>query len=131
MSQVDIEALLKKHGFALRDGRCRTQRRGRAQYVTGLSVVDPKSPRVPRAMKRRLRLELHYAERYGISDHLRHISSEEPPEYAVNRLHGWMSFIYSVEGSAQRRLYEQWLRVSKQVYGEPPGDEHYEDAPEW
>ena len=120
---AEIEAVLRRHGFSIRSEKYRIQRRGRGQYVTGLSVVDETSPRVPRVMKHRLRLELHYAERYGVASHLEHIGSEETPEFAVNRLHGWVSFIYSVEGTASRRLYQQWLRVQAQIRAGPPGDE--------
>lgn len=127
---AEIETVLRRHGFSIRTEKYRIQRRGRSQYVTGLTVVDKSCPRVPRVMKRRLRLELHYADRYGISNHLEHIGSEDTPQFAVNRLDGWMSFVFSVEGNARKRLYEQCLRVKKQVYGEPSGDEDYEDGQE-
>lgn len=126
----EIESLLNRHGFSLRNEKSRIQRRGRSQYVTGLTVVDKTSPRVPRVMKRRLRLELHYADRYGVSSHLEHTRSEDTPEHAVNRLDGWISFIYSVEGNAHKRLYEQCIRVKKQVYDKPPGDDYHEDGQE-
>jgi RNA-directed DNA polymerase len=120
---AEIEAVLTRHGFSCQAEKHRIQRRGRRQYVTGLTVVDRSCPRVPRVVKRRLRLELHYADRYGVSDHLKHIGSENTPEFEVTRLKGWMSFIYSVEGTALQRMYEQWVRVENQVYGEPPRDE--------
>lgn len=125
----EVETVLKRHGFLTRNDKCRIQRRGRSQYVTGLTVVDKTSPRVPRLMKRRLRLELHYAERYGVESHLEHIGSEDTPERAVSRLEGWMRFIYSVEGNARKRLYEKCLRVKNQVNGQPAGDD-YEDGQE-
>lgn len=114
---ADLRALVEKHGFVLRDNRCRIQRRGRSQYVTGLCVFDLTIPRVPRAMKHRLRLELHYASRHGLREHLDHIGSDEDALHALARLHGWMSFIYSVEGTAQRRLYDQWLKVNEDMFG--------------
>jgi RNA-directed DNA polymerase len=119
---ADIKTLVEKHGFVLRDNRCRIQKRGRSQYVTGLSVFDLTSPRVPRAMKHRLRLELHYASRYGLQEHLDHIGSEEDPLHALARLHGWMSFIYSVEGTAQQRVYDQWVEVNAEMVGSGPGE---------
>jgi RNA-directed DNA polymerase len=114
----EIEAILARHGFSFNAEKCRIQRRGRRQYVTGLTVVDQSCPRVPRVMKRRLRLELYYAERYGIADHLEHIGSQNTPEAEATRLKGWMSFIYSVEGTALQSMYEQWLRVENRVDGE-------------
>jgi retron-type reverse transcriptase len=127
---ADIKTLVEKHGFILRDNRCRIQKRGRSQYVTGLSVFDLTCPRVPRVMKHRLRLELHYASRYGLQEHLDRIGSDEDPLHALARLHGWMSFVYSVEGTAQQRLYDQWVKVSEDVFGtgarEPSSDGPFE-----
>lgn len=61
----DVSVILAEHGFVLREGRCRVQRRGRTESVTGLTVSDTRRPRVSRVQKRRLRLVLHYAERFG------------------------------------------------------------------
>ena len=126
-----IRALLARHGFALRDDRCRIQRRGRSQYVTGLSVFDLTIPRVPRRMKHRLRLELHYATKFGLAEHLDRIGSDEEPLHALARLHGWMSFIYSVEGKAQRKLFNQWLKVSSEMSGDVVAESDYYDPPEY
>jgi len=71
-----ITAVLAEHGFRLRDGRCRIQRRGRAQYVTGLTVFDGVAPRVARAVKRRLRLALYYMAKYVVADHVAHTSPD-------------------------------------------------------
>jgi RNA-directed DNA polymerase len=124
---ADLKALVERHGFALRDNRCRIQKRGRSQYVTGLSVFDLTFPRVPRAMKHRLRLELHYASRHGLQEHLDHIGSDEDELHALARLRGWMSFIYSVEGTAQHRLYAQWLKVNEDMFGTDPPEPYFED----
>jgi retron-type reverse transcriptase len=123
---AELQGILEKYGFSLRSGSCRTQRKGHSQFVTGLTISDPKSPRIPRVTKRRLRLQLHYAARFGMSDHLAHIGSDDTPEFAVNQLHGWMSFIFSVEGKSQQRLYDKWRKVSAEVYGEPLDEERGE-----
>jgi RNA-directed DNA polymerase len=65
-----IRRIVELHGFKLREDKARTQWRGKSQYVTGLSVADPTGPRAPARMKRRLRLELYYAKRFGLSNHL-------------------------------------------------------------
>ena len=56
-----MRRVLLNHGFTLGEDNVRTQWRGKCQYVTGLSVVDSTSPRIPVRTKRRLRLELYYA----------------------------------------------------------------------
>lgn len=68
--EKQVKTVLNRYGFSLREDRCRTQRRGKSQYVTGLTISDPASPRVGRKLKRRLKLELHYAGRYGIEGHI-------------------------------------------------------------
>lgn len=108
-SEADVAATLTRHGFALRDGRCRIQRRGRAQFVTGLTVADTATPHVPRIRKRRLRLELYYAAKFGLVDHLERTQSDCDPPYALQRLRGWVDFMHSVEGS--QRYLEQWRKV--------------------
>ena len=103
-----VETIVRKHGFELRDGKCRRQKKGRAQYVTGLTVCDSVSPRVPRRVKRRLRLELHYIHKHGLEDHLLHTGSDEPPHWAESRIDGWIKFIHSVEPSRAQVFAEQW-----------------------
>ena len=111
--ESEVEAIIRKHGFTLRDGKCRTQRRGRTQYVTGLTVSDVIKPRVPKVQKRRLRLELHYAARFGIADHLARTHSPLDVPEALARFHGWINFIYSVEGSGQ--LFQGWRKVCERL----------------
>jgi RNA-directed DNA polymerase len=102
--QAEIAAIVAKHGFQVRGDKCRVQLRGRGQFVTGLTIQDAVMPRVPRLLKRRLRLELHYAGRYGLADHLAHLKSGEDPAWALNRLGGWITFLFSIEGDAVKTL---------------------------
>jgi RNA-directed DNA polymerase len=123
-----VMAVLQQHGFALRDGRCRLQPKGGSQFVTGLTVFDTIRPRVPRAMKRRLRLELHYAARYGVQGHLDRVGSSESSYKALNRWSGWISFLFSIEGPAAQRYHSLYAKVRDEQ--PPPEDLDYEDSPE-
>lgn len=111
--QDEVASILDRHGFSVREEKCRIQSRGRSQFVTGLTIQDPISPRVPRAFKRRLRLELHYAGKYGLGEHLEHTGSGEPPGWALNRLGGWITFLYSIEGRAAQKLDKLWRVVQR------------------
>ena len=104
-----VAGIIATHGFALRDEKCRVQRRGRSQYVTGLTVADRLKPRVPRVQKRRLRLQMYYATRFGVGGHLDRTQSDLTVPEELARLHGWINFIYSVEGSGS--LFEQWKKL--------------------
>jgi retron-type reverse transcriptase len=129
--QDEVASVLARHGFSVREDKCRIQSRGRSQFVTGLTIQDPISPRVPRALKRRLRLELHYAGKYGLADHLERSGSEEPPEWALNRFGGWITFLYSIEGRAAQKLDRLWRVVQSAEGGDPfvhPGRDDVADA---
>ncbi len=54
-----VRAVLENCGFELRDGKCFLQHRGRVQFVTGLSVADAVAPRLPKRLKRQLRLVMY------------------------------------------------------------------------
>lgn len=65
---ADIETLLSGHGWRVNSRKTRFMRSGRAQYVTGLYVGLADGPRVPRRLKRALRMQLHYLEKHGYQD---------------------------------------------------------------
>jgi retron-type reverse transcriptase len=109
--EAAIWQLLRIHGFEMRAGAARTQKKGKAQYVTGLTVSDASYPRVPRRVKHRLRLELYYMRKFGIEDHLAHTGSGESQLWATNRIGGWIKFIHSVEPQRARVFADQWAEV--------------------
>jgi len=105
-----IDAAVRRHGFMVK-GSMRSQRRGRIQFVTGLSVADAECPRVPAKLKARLRQTLYYIERYGLRNHLAHIGSKRDEERAVARITGTIAFVQSVEPELGARLRDQWHRL--------------------
>jgi hypothetical protein len=115
---VDIEAIRRivvKQGFKLRDRKIRTQWRGKSQFVTGLSVADPAGPRAPSVVKRRLRLELHYAKKYGVSGHLERIQSDWSPFRMLACWRGWIDYLNSIP--AEQELA---ARLLKELAALPP-----------
>jgi RNA-directed DNA polymerase len=115
-----IAAIVAAHGFRLRDEKCRIQRRGRTQYVTGLTIADTTMPRVARVQKRRLRLEMYYATRFGLANHLERTGSSLTRSEALERFNGWMMFLYSIEGSG--RLFEMWRALMEREPESTPND---------
>jgi retron-type reverse transcriptase len=107
-NETALKHLFAKHGFEMRDGTCRTQKKGKAQYVTGLTVADVSSPHVARRAKHRLRLELHYIRKYGLADHLAHNGRPEPEHWAASRIEGWIRFLHSVEPARAKTFATQW-----------------------
>lgn len=94
-----ITAILTANSWGVNPTKTRFMRRGGPQYVTGLYVGDPRSPRIPRAVKRRLRQRLYYMAKYGYSkDH-------ENDWMFHNQAFGWIRHIAQVErGAADRFL---------------------------
>ena len=91
-----VAAILKTNGFALRDGKCYRQYKGRSQYVTGLTVADSERPRLPRRLKHRLRLVFYYIEKYGLQNHL-HRAGPENLSMEESWLYGMLKFARSIE----------------------------------
>jgi RNA-directed DNA polymerase len=107
-NEAALTKILAKHGFQMREGTCRNQKKGHAQYVTGLTIADPSSPHVARRIKHRLRLELHYIHKYGLESHLARQGNGEPEDWAVNRIEGWIRFLHSVEPARAKALAALW-----------------------
>ncbi len=106
-----VAGLLQRHGFTLRDGQCHLQIRGFSQFVTGLHVFDDDKPRLPRRLKRRLRLVLHYVERFGVDAHFAH-PARHPLQTTAEALQGMLRYVQSVEPALATRLRAQYRRGS-------------------
>lgn len=110
-----VAEILNQNGFTLRDGRCYTQYKGRSQFVTGLYVGDSERPRLPRQLKRRLRLVLHFVEKFGTDEHFERTTGR------VSELEGMLRFVHSIEPELAKRLFAQLaIGYSK---NEAPSDE--------
>jgi retron-type reverse transcriptase len=108
----EIRSIIEKHGFKLNDCKTATMKRGRNQYVTGLTVFDDKTPRIPKRIKRNLRLEIHKISQHGYTKHAirrmkNRVESLDGDEFGndigeeiieiQHRLFGWIHYIGSIE----------------------------------
>lgn len=100
-----VEMILNQNGFRLRDGRCFSQYKGRGQFVTGLSIADGEKPRLPRRLKRRLRLVLHYIEKNGVEAHFAN-DAKWPVVSSLNELEGMLCFVRAIEPNLARKFYQ-------------------------
>lgn len=115
-TKEQIMAILEKNGFILNTDKFKITKRGQAQFVTGLSVFDSKSPRIPKRMKRRLRLELHYIDKYGTIGHFERVGVPDfAQSYAYNRVRGHIDYVNAAEPDLAEKLYEKFPR--KPNYG--------------
>lgn len=98
-----VEFILKNNEFLIRDGRCYIQKQGRSQFVTGLTIADEVQPRLPRLLKRRLRLILHYINKYGDEAHFSHKANKSVVT-SLSQLMGMLSFVHSIEPELAKKL---------------------------
>ncbi|ULU23193.1 Reverse transcriptase [Dyella terrae] len=115
-SKEDIRHLLTGQGFRLSDRKFRISKRGQAHFVTGLSVSERDYPHVPREMKRKLRQELYFCERFGLDVHA--IEQGETSQKTFNRLYGLVNYVSYVERRQADRLHQKWGRIVRRELGE-------------
>ena len=111
-SQNDISEVLESHRFGLAEGKFCKKKRGQAVVVTGLTVVDPDRPRVPKKFKRRIRQELHYIEKHGF---VSHAERTRPSDWktCLNRLDGQIQFVRGIERVLGEALNKKWQALLK------------------
>lgn len=103
-----IESLLSRHFFRLNESKFRVSRLGQKHYVTGLSVADKAAPHVPRPIKRKLRQELYYIEKFGLGEHIARLKSTRTTQHHINRLDGTVSYVSSIEPQLAKGLHRTW-----------------------
>jgi RNA-directed DNA polymerase len=103
-----IEQALKCEGFVLAREKVRYQKKGRFQYVTGVSVADPKCPRAPRRLKRWLRSVVHAADTHGLDSLVERFDDPYRQRYEVARIDGSIAYLYAIEPKAAAALDRLW-----------------------
>jgi len=110
-SKTELEKILQGEDFKLNEKKFRITKKGQAHYVTGLSITDANGPHVPRRMKRRLRQELYYSEKFGIEEHLTRIDEES--QSGFNRLDGTVHYVSNIESRVSNLLISRWKDLLK------------------
>jgi RNA-directed DNA polymerase len=92
----EVKILAEGLSFTIREDACFYQRRGGAQFVTGLHIADKTQPRLSRRVKRRIRLIAHYIKMNGWEEHFaktancHYLSSS-------SKFDGMLKFAYGIE----------------------------------
>jgi RNA-directed DNA polymerase len=125
-----IDEILRQNGFIINENKTKIMKRGQNQFITGLTVFDNKMPRIPKKIKRNLRLEIFFIKKYGYELHVarklgfkwynkteikinRRIIQIEI-EKTQQRLIGWIHFINSIEPEFGSKLYKS-LTARKKI----------------
>ncbi|SCY97520.1 reverse transcriptase family protein [Pseudomonas sp. NFACC37-1] len=103
-SSSNIEAVVKGCGFELQGKGCYTQHRGARQFVTGLSVVDDERPRLPKQMKKKLRLIAHFVKKYG-DEHFEFSADSSSIAPTRTQLEGLVAYAYSIEPQFAKKIW--------------------------
>ena len=107
-----IKELIEEFGYSINQEKTKILKRGFFQTVTGLTIFDNIRPRIPKRIKRNLRLEVYYINKYGIKNHsIRRLvkygkynkktNAEEELKEEINRtrerIEGWINFTKGIE----------------------------------
>lgn len=129
----DFEAIVKKHGFEINHQKTQLMKRGQNQYVTGLTVFDNLYPRISKKIKRNLRLEIHYINKYGYTNHICKKLGYSKKQLAIpeikqevyqetnqteNRIWGWIHFIQSIEPDFGKKLEIEFKKPKRKIYSD-------------
>ena len=114
--EQSIVKILSDNQFTLNKKKTRFCSKGRAQYVTGLSVSNNLRPRLPRLKKKKLRMEFYYISQFGLESHFEKIGREDV-NTEIERLTGWVRFLNYVEPSLSVK-YDAILIVALDKYME-------------
>lgn len=109
-TKAEVVSELARDGFRLAEHKWRLVSRGRGLFVTGLSIEDGVRPRVPRKMKRRLRQEVYYANKFGIAGHFGACDDLDDQKLA-NRVYGTIQYVRGIEPELGLRLHDGWNRA--------------------
>lgn len=108
-----VSTVLQNCGFELRDGKCFHQRRGRVQFVTGLSVADAQAPRLPKRLKRQLRLVMYFINKHGLDDHFDRAKQERTGPHVA-----WLDGILRYAQSIEPAQVKKWRQVLSKARAE-------------
>ncbi|MEX1191168.1 MAG: reverse transcriptase family protein [Brumimicrobium sp.] len=119
-----FENIINEYGFEINHNKTSLMKRGKKQYVTGLTVFDASSPRISKSIKKRIRLEVHYIHKEGLHKHAKNsiirsgqtlpenkleaalkIGSES--EFIWRNLDGWLRFIHGIEPKFARKCWRK------------------------
>ena len=103
---------LQKMGLYLNEKKTTIVRKGQKQLVTSLIVNEKIS--VSSDYKKRIRQEMFYCMKYGITDHLTKIKCTYTKDAYVAKLLGRINYVISIEpDNLQMRKYRKWLMTQK------------------
>lgn len=109
---IELRSILERHNFGVVSRKTRFLKRGHSHYVTGLSISTSTHPRAPRHLKRRLRQEMHFIEKYGLESHLGR-SNYPTFQSGINQIDGTIRWLRGIEPWFANPIYARWEKALK------------------
>lgn len=106
-SMIELRSIFQNHGFTIVDRKTRYKKRGHAHYVTGLSISTNARPRASRRLKKRLRQEMYFIERYGLKEHLGR-SNYPTFQSGINQIDGTLRWLTGIEPWFAVPMFTRW-----------------------
>lgn len=99
---------LQKMGFYLNDKKTFVARNGQKKMVTGIVINDRMNTSV--LYRKKLRQEIYYCKKFGVSHHLRYINVSENEESYLRKLLGKVNYVLSIDKSnKEMRDCKEWI----------------------
>ncbi|WP_179096862.1 reverse transcriptase family protein [Burkholderia pseudomallei] len=105
----ELSRVVAAQGFSINALKTNIAKNGGRKIVTGLSV-DGDSIRVPRAYKDKIRQELYFIGKHGLTDHCNRIDQRNQLSYLL-RLAGRIRYVSSVEAEAGNLMMKKLLSL--------------------
>lgn len=101
-----IYNIINKSGFALNSEKTKFMRKGKKQVVTGLSVSDSEMPRIPKKIKKLLRMHFYFLDKLGEDEYSSNFyQSSKPLRAYLFWLEGWCNYLNSIEPFLAKKYF--------------------------
>lgn len=117
-----VQNIISEFGFKINEEKSKLMKRGWHQYVTGLTIFDDSYPRISKKVKRKLRQQIYYINRFGYRSYVLYELKKTPQDYFHSaevkekvdsqiqdleiKLNGWLLFINSIEPQFAKKYSE-------------------------
>jgi hypothetical protein len=105
-SPDEIREIFEKYFFKINEEKTISLKYGQPQYVTGLSISNDKYPRVPKVMKKRIRQELYYLNRYP-----ENYFNIEDGYSQLRAIYGKIVYILGIEKSLGKKYQSNFINI--------------------
>lgn len=108
-----IKDIFEKYSFIINEEKTVNLKYGQPQYVTGLSISNNKYPRVPKRMKRKIRQELYYLNKYP--KNYFHVEDGYP---RLRAIYGKIVYILGIEKILGKKYQSDFISIleSNNIY---------------